>query len=141
MVWLPRYPGTGTRELLSDRVNTTIRETLLYAVPGASEEEILKACEKAQILGEILKMPQQFDTVVGERGCLLSGGQCQRLLLARAFLKDAELYYFDEPASALDERTAEMVYREIGKLKEKSIVFLVAHGNEADKICNKLIYL
>lgn len=121
--------------------NTTIRKNLLYAVPGASEEEILKACEKAQILGEILKMPQQFDTVVGERGCLLSGGQCQRVLLARAFLKDAELYYFDEPASALDERTAEMVYREIGKLKEKSMVFLAAHGNEADKICNKFICL
>lgn len=121
--------------------NTTIRENLLYAVPDASEEEMRKACEKAQILEEILQMPGRFDTIAGERGCLLSGGQCQRILLARAFLKEAQIYYFDEPASALDEKTAEGIYREIGKLKENSIVFLAAHGNEADKVCNKFIYL
>lgn len=117
----------------------TIRENLQYAVPDASEEEMKEACRKAQILEDILKMPDQFDTLVGERGCMLSGGQRQRLLLARAFLKDADVYYFDEPASALDRDTAEAVYGEIGRLSDRKIVFLISHDQEADRICNKFI--
>lgn len=121
--------------------HATIRENLLFAAPDASEEDLILACRKAQIWDEIVAMPERLDTDAGERGCRLSGGQCQRILLARAFLREADVYYFDEPASALDAVKAEAVYREIRKLSEKKIVFLVSHDWKADEACDKFIYI
>ena len=84
-------------------------------------------------------MPEQWDTVVGDRGSRLSGGQCQRLLLARAFLKDADVYFFDEVTSALDKQTAVFVLEEIEKLSKEKIVFLISHDAIAGRICNEVI--
>ncbi len=119
--------------------HTSIRENLLYVKPDATEEELRNACQKAQILNDIRAMPRQFDTVVGERGGSLSGGQCQRLMLARAFLKDADVYLFDEVTSALDRQTAALILQEIKKLSQDKIVFLISHDNAAGAICNKKI--
>lgn len=117
--------------------HASIRENLLYVKPDATEEELISACERAQILGDIMEMPDQLDTVAGERGSGLSGGQCQRVMLARAFLKDADVYFFDEVTSALDRRTAISVLEEIKKLSKEKIVFLISHDDVAERVCNK----
>ncbi|WP_095176368.1 MULTISPECIES: ABC transporter ATP-binding protein [Blautia] len=119
--------------------NTSIKENLLYAAQNASEDELRKACARAHVLEEILKMPDGFDTIVGDRGNRLSGGQCQRILLARAFLKNADIYFFDEVTSALDKNTSILILNEIKKIAKRKIVFLVSHDEYAEKICNKYI--
>ena len=65
------------------------------------------------------KMPDRWDTIVGDKGNRLSGGQCQRLMLARAFLKDADVYFFDEVTSALDMQTATLILEEIKRLSKE----------------------
>lgn len=117
--------------------HASIRENLLYVKPDATEEELEAACERAQVLNDIWAMPRRLDTVVGDRGNRLSGGQCQRILLARAFLKDADVYFFDEVTSALDRQTAVLVLEEIKKLSKEKIVFLVSHDDAVRSICNK----
>lgn len=121
--------------------HASIRENLLYVKPDATEEELKNACARALILDDILAMPDQWDTVVGDRGSRLSGGQCQRMILARAFLKDADVYFFDEVTSALDKQTAVLVLEEIKKLSKEKMVFLISHDDVAETICNKHIYL
>ena len=86
-------------------------------------------------------MPDRWDTIVGDKGNRLSGGQCQRLMLARAFLKDADVYFFDEVTSALDRQTATLILEEIKKLSKEKIVFLISHDDTTGNICNKQIYI
>lgn len=121
--------------------NDTVRENLLYAAPLAKECDLLNVCEKAHISAEIKKSPDGLDLMTGERGSLLSGGQAQRVLLARVFLKNADMYFFDEVTSALDDRTAEAVINEIQGLSEEKIVFIISHDDRVDRICNKTIVL
>lgn len=121
--------------------NASIRENLLYASPEAKEPELAAACQKAQIWEEIRELPEGLDTIAGEHGEGLSGGQCQRILLARAFLKEADIYFFDEVTSALDDRNAFLVYEEIQRLAKDKIVFMISHDRRFDRMCNKIITL
>ena len=82
----------------------TLRENINYGKPHATEEEIILASKKAHALEFIEKMPQGFDTLVGERGVKLSGGQRQRIAIARAILKNAPILVLDEATSALDSK-------------------------------------
>ncbi|MBQ8902801.1 MAG: ABC transporter ATP-binding protein, partial [Oscillospiraceae bacterium] len=82
--------------------NGTIRDNLLYAKPGATEEELINACKKANIYDFVEKQDSGLDTVVGNRGLKLSGGEKQRISIARVLLKDPALMIFDEATSALD---------------------------------------
>lgn len=114
----------------------TIRENLRYANPRAKDADLIEACKRAQIWKKVQSLPEGLDTVVGEKGSSLSGGEAGRLLIARAFLKDADVYFFDEPASALDEFHARRIYMEIQKLSRDKIVFLVSHDKMAHEFCN-----
>jgi hypothetical protein len=83
----------------------TLRENIAYGRPDATDEEIVSAAKKARAHEFILRLPQGYDTLVGERGIKLSGGERQRVAIARAFLTDAPILVMDEATSSLDVET------------------------------------
>jgi ATP-binding cassette subfamily B protein len=118
--------------------NRTIRENLLVGRPGATEEEIERACRMAEAHDFILRQPNGYDTMIGERGASLSGGQRQRLAIARALLKDPPVLILDEATSALDAATEARVQRALKALMAGRTTFIIAHRlstvRDADEI-------
>ena len=116
----------------------TIAENVGYGKPGATREEIMEACKKANIHDFIMKLPEGYDTEVGERGARLSGGQKQRLSIARAFLKDAPILLLNEPTSAVDVETEQGIQETLKKISENRTVITIAHRlntiEDADEI-------
>lgn len=104
----------------------TVRENLLMGRNGIADEEIAQACEQADILADILRMPESFETEIGQRGGRLSGGQRQRLCLARGLLRPAPILLLDEPTSALDTLTQTKVQSALNKLEDTTMI-VVAH--------------
>ena len=107
--------------------NGTIRENLRYAKPDATEEEMIAACRQANIYDFIEKQPDGLDTMVGNRGLKLSGGEKQRISIARALLKDPALLIFDEATSALDSISEAAIQAAINPLIEERTSILIAH--------------
>ena len=105
----------------------TIRDNLLYVKPDATEEEIIAACDKANILDFIQNQEKGFDTMVGNRGLKLSGGEKQRLSIARVLLKDPALLIFDEATSALDSISEQKIQDAIDPLVASRTSILIAH--------------
>ena len=107
--------------------NGTIRDNLLYAKPDATEEEMIEACRKANIYDFIQRQPEGLDTMVGNRGLKLSGGEKQRISIARVLLKDPALLIFDEATSALDSISEAAIQAAINPLIEERTSILIAH--------------
>ena len=107
--------------------NGSIRDNLLYAKPDATEEEMIAACRQANIYEFIEKQPDGLDTMVGNRGLKLSGGEKQRISIARALLKDPTLLIFDEATSALDSISEAAIQAAINPLIEERTSILIAH--------------
>ena len=107
--------------------NGTIRDNLLYAKPEATEEEMIEACRKANIYDFIERQPAGLDTMVGNRGLKLSGGEKQRISIARVLLKDPALLIFDEATSALDSISEAAIQAAINPLIEERTSILIAH--------------
>ena len=107
--------------------NGTVRDNLLYAKPEATEEEMIEACRKANIWDFIERQPDGLDTMVGNRGLKLSGGEKQRISIARALLKDPALLIFDEATSALDSISEAAIQAAINPLIEERTSILIAH--------------
>lgn len=105
----------------------SIGENVAYGKPGASQEEIVEACKKAEIHDFIMTLPQGYETIVGERGAMLSGGQKQRVSIARAILKDAPILLLDEPTSALDVETESNIQNAINAVKSGKTCITIAH--------------
>ncbi|KAG9067623.1 Iron-sulfur clusters transporter atm1, mitochondrial [Linnemannia hyalina] len=93
--------------------NTTIKSNIHYGRVTATEEEVIQAAKKAQIHDAIMKLPDQYETKVGERGLMLSGGEKQRVALSRAILKNSPIMFFDEATSALDTHTEQSLLSNI----------------------------
>jgi len=106
---------------------TTIGENIAYARPDASREEIVEAAKAANAHDFIRRLPQGYDTPVGERGMTLSGGERQRISLARAFLRDAPILILDEPTSAVDLKSEALIMEAIARLMRGRTTFIVAH--------------
>ena len=107
--------------------NGTIRDNLLYAKPDASEQEMVEACKKANIWDFVQNQTEGLDTLVGNRGLKLSGGEKQRISIARVLLKDPALLIFDEATSALDSISEAKIQEAIEPLIESRTSILIAH--------------
>ncbi|HEY7163769.1 MAG TPA: ABC transporter ATP-binding protein [Candidatus Binatia bacterium] len=105
----------------------TIRENLLWAQPGASEEKLAEALRAAGAAEFVSGLCFGLDTVIGDRGSLLSGGEKQRLALARALLREPELLILDEATSALDAESEERIHRAIDELHGRTTILLITH--------------
>ena len=107
--------------------NGTIRENLLYANSGATEEDMINACKRANIYEFIENQEDGFDTMVGNRGLKLSGGEKQRISIARVLLKDPTLLIFDEATSALDSISENKIQEAIEPIIKERTSILIAH--------------
>jgi ATP-binding cassette, subfamily B, bacterial HlyB/CyaB len=105
----------------------SVYENVAMANPHAAFADIVIACRAAEIHGVIDKLPQGYQTLLGEHGIGLSGGQKQRLAIARALLKRPKVLIFDEATSNLDAATAESLARTINQLKGKATILFIAH--------------
>jgi len=105
----------------------TIRENILYGRPSATEEDLLEACRAANLTGTLEQLPEGLDTQVGDSGSRLSGGQAQRVTIARALLKDADVLLLDEATSALDSASESKVQEALENLMEGRTTFVIAH--------------
>lgn len=116
----------------------SLRENIAYARDGASDHEVISAAKSASALDFIARLPNGFDTPVGERGVKLSGGERQRVALARAFLADARILILDEATSSLDTQTERDVQDAMKRLASDRTTILIAHRlstvREADRI-------
>lgn len=107
--------------------NRTIRENLMYVSSNVSEYQIKKILEIVQISDFINNLPKGIDTIIGERGLGLSGGEKQRLAIARALLHNPKILLLDEPTSALDARTETVIQRQLKPIFNGKTVIIVAH--------------
>lgn len=107
--------------------NGTILENLLYAKPDATMEEIEKACKIANIYDFIVSLPQKFETVVGNRGLKLSGGEKQRVSIARVVLKDPKILILDEATSSLDSISENLISDALSKIMQGRTSIVIAH--------------
>ena len=108
--------------------NTSVRENLLIAKPGASETEIVSACKAAQLHDLLVSFPDGYDTVVEERGYRLSGGESQRLAIARVVLKRPRIVILDEPTSSLDGITERAIKDALDStLFQNATTIVIAH--------------
>jgi ABC-type multidrug transport system fused ATPase/permease subunit len=122
-------------------IDSTIEDNIAFNSNDAviNKIRIKKVAEIAQISEDIEKMPNKYETIVGERGIYLSGGQCQRIGIARALYKNSEILILDEATSALDIHTEKKVMKAIYKLHEKMTIVIIAHRLSTLEECDKII--
>ncbi|WP_414513067.1 ABC transporter ATP-binding protein [Nostoc sp. PCC 9305] len=119
----------------------TIAENIAYGCFNASREAIVKAAQAANADTFIQRLPQGYDTVIGERGATLSGGEKQRLAIARALLKDAPVLILDEPTSALDAQTEFLLLEALERLMAGRTTFIIAHRLSTIQRANRIVVL
>ena len=107
--------------------NDTIYYNISYGKPGSTREEIINAAKIAGIHNFIESIPEQYNTIVGERGLKLSGGEKQRVAIARTVLKNPSIFFFDEATSALDSSTEKEIIQNLEKISEGKTTLIIAH--------------
>jgi ATP-binding cassette subfamily B protein/subfamily B ATP-binding cassette protein MsbA len=120
---------------------TSIAENIAYGRPGATRAEIEAAAKAANAHAYLEKLPQQYDTIVGDGAARLSVGERQRLNLARAFLKDAPILLLDEPTSALDAESEALVVESLKRLMHGRTTLIVAHRLSTIRDLDKIVVL
>lgn len=121
--------------------NDTVYNNIRIGKKDATEEEILRASRLAQCEEFILKLPEGYQTVIGENGKTLSGGERQRISIARAFLKDAPIILLDEATASLDPENETFIQEAIGRLVKKKTVLIIAHRLRSVEGCDQIIAL
>jgi ATP-binding cassette, subfamily B, bacterial MsbA len=121
--------------------NDTAANNIAYGRPGTPREEIRRAAEAALADEFILKMPDGYDTIIGDRGLKLSGGQRQRIAIARALLKNAPILILDEATSHLDTESEMLVQKALANLMEHRTVIVIAHRLSTIRRADKIVVL
>jgi ATP-binding cassette subfamily B protein len=119
----------------------TVRENISYGTPTATEEQIVAAAKAANAADFIAKLPEGYDTEIGERGVKLSGGQKQRIAIARAILKDAPILILDEATSSLDSRSEHEVQTALEELMKGRTTVIIAHRLSTIATVDKIVVL
>ena len=119
----------------------SIRENIRYGRLDATDDEIIEAAKAAEIHDDIMKMPDGYDTVVGERGITLSGGQKQRVSIARIFLKNPPILILDEATSALDSATEAKITEALERLSRGRTTLIIAHRLSTVRNADEIIVL
>jgi ATP-binding cassette, subfamily B, bacterial MsbA len=117
----------------------TIRSNILYGNTSASDDEIINACKFAAAQDFIEKLPNKYETVIGENGIKLSGGQKQRLSIARAILKDSPIILLDEATSSLDSESEAIIQKAIENLTKNKTTIIIAHRLSTIMNCDKIL--
>jgi ATP-binding cassette subfamily C protein CydD len=132
IAWVPQSPYL---------FHETVAENIRLANPAASHSEIVRAAKLANIHETIVSLRQGYETIVGERGSRFSGGQAQRIALARAFLKDAPFLILDEPTANLDPRIEMLVFEAMQRLMSGRTVLLIGHRLNSFRYSHSIIVL
>jgi ATP-binding cassette subfamily B protein len=119
----------------------SVRENIRFGRPDASDADIEKAAQLALADEFIMRMPEKFDTLIGERGVTLSGGQRQRIAIARAILCDAPLLLLDEATSSLDAESETLVQAALERLMEKRTTLVIAHRLATVLNCDRILVM
>ncbi|MBD0350165.1 MAG: ATP-binding cassette domain-containing protein [Flavisolibacter sp.] len=119
----------------------TIRENIAYGKPTANDEEIIEAATKAHAHEFIVQFPEQYQSIVGERGIKLSGGQRQRIAIARAILKDPAILILDEATSSLDSESEQLVQEALENLMQGRTSFVIAHRLSTVRNADKIVVI
>src|SRR6266852_9101254 len=122
---LGRHIGMVTQETYLH--NATVRENITYGKPDATEEEIMAAATAAHIHQRIMELPNGYETIVGARGHILSGGEKQRLAIARVLLKNPRILILDEATSSLDSHNEAMIQSALEELMRGRTSLVIAH--------------
>ncbi|HAA28844.1 MAG TPA: hypothetical protein DCE56_15610 [Cyanobacteria bacterium UBA8553] len=121
--------------------STSIKNNIRYGDPVSEQSEVEYAAKQAQIHSEILNFPQQYETLVGERGITLSGGQRQRTSLARALLIDAPILILDDALSSVDNQTATQILENLSKGVERKTVIFISHQLSAAATADRIFVM
>ncbi|GAB4232595.1 MAG: ABC transporter ATP-binding protein [Elainellaceae cyanobacterium] len=121
--------------------STTIKNNVRYGDPSGEQPEVEYAAKQAQIHAEVLNFPQQYKTIVGERGITLSGGQRQRTALARALFVDAPVLILDDALSSVDNQTATEILRNLSEGTRRKTVIFISHQLSAAATADRILVL
>ena len=121
--------------------NLSIKDNLKLIKEDLTEEEMINACKLACLDNFINSLPQKYDTIIGEGGINLFGGQKQRLAIARAFIQNSEIILFDEATSALDNETQNQIVNAINNIKNKFTTIIISHRLSTIINCKKIMVL
>ncbi len=119
----------------------TVAQNIALGRPDATQQQIEQAARLASVHDDILRLPQGYQTEVGERGVMLSGGQKQRIAIARALLLDAEILVLDDALSAVDGRTEHQILQNLKTWGEKRTLIISAHRLSALTEANEIVVL
>jgi ABC-type multidrug transport system fused ATPase/permease subunit len=121
--------------------NTTVKENILYGRPDAPEEDVLRAARAAHAHGFITGLENGYDTMIGERGVRLSGGEKQRIAIARAFLADPRILILDEATSMVDTEAEQIIQQALRDLMQGRTTFVIAHRLSTIRNANKIVVI
>ena len=124
-------------------VDDTIKKNIAFGISNEKidNNKIIKSLKVAQMYDFVMNLPKKINTVVGENGAQLSGGQIQRLAIARAIYNNPDILVFDEPTSSLDQETELNFIKEIKKFKSNKTIIIISHRKEALNFCDQIYKL
>lgn len=119
----------------------SIKENIKIVKPNLTDKELVEGCKLAELHDYIEKLPDKYDTILGENGVILSGGLKQRLAIARALVKKSEIILLDEATSSIDNELQENIMESIKNIKKEYTILIIAHQLSTIMDCYKIVVL